>query len=403
MAVSFKTMVTGSRPVNHTTFWGNYTVTTNSWVLTAPITLGSDSTLVAKDVSAAVATAKSASIINTQEGSILTVNNLTFSNNSDNYRASLVGNHQGTLIVKGTATVSTSVQAQLNIWSGSGSCTGAICVNRFEYSDANASDLFNFNVSDVVFGSGGLVCTRGRLYWSEKPLTWHSMADVSIGSIDYLSGKYNSNASALKALAIDTTDWFDDTLGRTVTMTANWKNSYSCPLSAFGIGTNVYNVALDNFTGGFTASNGVTVVLKSDARPGNGAVTMKGGTTLAVASSVTTAAIGNNKTVTLEADSVLAFNFSTTNTAPVLALNGNSTLVLPDSGNVKVKVTSDEGLNFNFNDVYAITSGGKFPADAVTSGKVVLDGGSADWVTLSVNAAGNLAVMRKPYFLIKVK
>jgi hypothetical protein len=357
----------------------------------------------AKNVSAAVATVKNASIINTQEGSVLTVDNLTFSNNSVDFRASLVGSHQGTLIVKGTAKVSTSAQAWLNIWSVSGSCTGAICVNRLEYSNANAPDIFNFNVADIVFGSGGLVCTRGRLYWSGKPLTWHSMADVSIGSIDYLNGNRDSNPTALKALAIDTTDWFDNTLGRTVTMTANWKCSYSCPLSAFGIGTNVYNVALDKFTGGFTASNDVTVVLKSGARPGNGAVTMKGGTTLAVTNSVTTAAIGNSKTVTLEADSILAFNFSSTAKAPVLALNANSSLLLPESGAVNVKVTADDGLNFDFGVEYEITSGGKFPADAVSSGKVVLSQDSAPWAKLFVNAAGNLAVVRKPYLVIKVR
>ena len=186
-------------------------------------------------------------------------------------------------------------------------------------------------------------------------------------------------------------------------MTDNWKCSYSCPLSAFGIGTNVYNVALDNFTGGFTASNGVTVVLKSGARPGNGAVTMKGGTTLAVASSVTTAAIGNNKTVTLEDGSTLAFNFSSTSTAPVLAFNGNSTLALPASGSVAVKVSANDGLVFDFNTEYAITSGGKFPADAVTGGKVVLTDDSASWVRLYVNGDGNLAVARKPYFTIKVR
>lgn len=396
--VTFKTMVTGSRPVNHTTFWGNYTVTTNSWILTTPITLGSDSTLVAKDVSAAVTTVGDISIINTQEGSVMTVDNLTISN-SGAYRASLVGNHQGMLYVKGTAKVSTSAQQQMYVWSKSGVCTGAICVNRFEYCNYASTDIFNYNATDIVFGEGGLVATRGRLYWCDKPFTWHAMGDFSIKGTD----SNNSNPTGLKAMAIDTTDWFDNAIGRTITMTANWTCSYTCPLSAFGIGTNVYNVALDKFTGGFTASNGVTVVLKSGARPGNGAVTMKGGTTLAVASSVTTAAVGNDKTVTLEDGSTLAFNFSSTSTAPVLAFNASSTLALPASGSVAVKVSANDGLVFDFNTEYAITSGGKFPADAVTGGKVVLTDDSASWARLYVNGDGNLAVARKPYFSIKVK
>ena len=410
--VSFKTMATGTHTVNHTVFWGNYTITADTWVLTTPITLGTYATVTAKNVSAAVATVGNISIINTQEGSVMTVDNLTFSNNSVNYKASLVGSHQGTLIVKGTAKVSTSAQAQMNIWSGSGSCTGAICVNKFEYCNYASTDIFNFNVSDIVFGSGGLVCTLGRLYWNGKPLTWHSMADVSIGSIDYLNGNRDSNPTALKALAIDTTDWFDNTIGRTVTMTANWKCSYTCPLSAFGIGTNVYNVALDKFTGGFTASNGVTVVLKSGARPGNGAVTMKGGTTLAVASSVTTAAIGGSSTVTLEDGSTLAFNFSSTSTAPVLAFNASSTLALPASGSVAVKVTSDASISpRDFRTVenaatpYVLTSGGKFPADAVTSGNVVLAEGAPTWIErLAVNGDGNLVLyVRAPGLTLSVR
>ncbi len=319
-AVDFAGGVTGARPVSHSTFHGNYTLTADTWVLTTPITLGTYATVTAKDVSAAVATVKSASIINTQAGSVFTVDNLTFSNNSANYRASLVGSHQGTLIVKGTAKVSTSVQAQLNIWSTSGSCTGAICVNRFEYSNANASDLFNFNVSDVVFGSGGLVCTRGRLYWSGKPLTWHSMADVSIGSIDYLSGSYNSSPTALKALAIDTTDWFDNTVGRTVTIAENWKCSYTCPLSAFGKGSVIFDCDFDKFTGGFTASNEVKVVLKAGSRPGSGAVTMKDSSSLVLPDAGTgTISLG---ALTFGEDAVLVVsNLTTSATVPLSVLS----------------------------------------------------------------------------------
>ena len=130
---------------------------------------------------------------------------------------------------------------------------------------------------------------------------------------------------------------------------------------------------------------------------------MKGGTTLAGASSVTTAAIGNNKTVTLEDGSTLAFNFSSTETAPVLAFNASSTLALPASGSVEVKITSNDGLSFDFGTEHAITSGGKFPADAVTGGKVVLTDDSAPWARLYVNGDGNLAVARKSYFTIKVR
>ena len=68
-----------------------------------------------------------------------------------------------------------------------------------------------------------------------------------------------------------------------------------------------------------------------------------------------------------------------------------------------MKITAADGLNFDFGKEYEITLGGKFPADAVTSGKVVLSDDSVSWATLFVNSAGNLAVVRKPYFTIKVR
>ena len=67
-----------------------------------------------------------------------------------------------------------------------------------------------------------------------------------------------------------------------------------------------------------------------------------------------------------------------------------------------MKVSANEGLGFNFGTEYAITSGGKFPTDAVTSGKVVLTDDSPAWAKLYVNASGNLAVKVADYFYIKI-
>ena len=128
------------------------------------------------------------------------------------------------------------------------------------------------------------------------------------------------------------------------------------------------------------------------------------GTTLMLTNSVTSGVLGqSSKTIAFEEGSTIALNFSSTEAAPVLALSPASTLSLPATGSVSVKVTADAGLNFDLGAEYAITSGGKFASDAVTSGKVVLSEDSPAWAKLYVNAAGNLAVMRKPYFTIKVK
>ena len=129
------------------------------------------------------------------------------------------------------------------------------------------------------------------------------------------------------------------------------------------------------------------------------------GTTLMLTNSVTSGVLGqSSKTIAFEEGSTIALNFSSTNAAPVLAFSGASSLVLPAAGQdpVVVKVSADSGLEFKFGSDYAITSGGKFPADAVTSGKVVLSGDSPAWAKLYVNASGNLAVKVADCFYIKI-
>jgi len=126
---------------------------------------------------------------------------------------------------------------------------------------------------------------------------------------------------------------------------------------------------------------------------------MQTGTTLAVGKSVTSGSFGN---LTLQSGTSLAFNFTSTATAPVLALGG--TLTLPSEGQnpVTVKVSANEGLDFVCGTEYAITSGGKFPADAVSSGKVVLTDDSPAWAILYVNDTGDLVVKVAEYFYIKI-
>ena len=214
-----------------------------------------------------------------------------------------------------------------------------------------------------------------------------------------------SGTLAGKSFHFNTTDFYDGETGRTIVISgiiSSQKANSEKGFSAFGNGTVVFNCDYTNFTGGFTASNGVRVVLASNRRPGQNPVTMKEGTTLAVTNSVTTGAIGGSGAVTLESGSALAFNFSSTTAAPVLAFNASSTLALPETGSVKVKVTADEGLEFDFGSAYTITSNGKFPDDAVASGKIALSEDSASWVSLSV-ASGNLVVTKKPFFHITVR
>ena len=221
-----------------------------------------------------------------------------------------------------------------------------------------------------------------------------------------ITGNQNGTLAG-KSFHFNTTDFYDGETGRTIVISgtiSSQKANSERGFSAFGNGTVVFNCDYTNFTGGFTASNGVRVVLASGKRPGQNPVTMKEGTTLAVTNSVTTGAIGGSGAVTLESGSALAFNFSSTTVAPIFAFNSGATLSLPAAGEepVKVKVTADEGLEFDFGSAYTITSNGKFPDDAVASGKIALSEDSASWVSLSV-ASGNLVVTKKPFFHITVR
>jgi hypothetical protein len=252
-----------------------------------------------------------------------------------------------------------------------------------------------------VTTSHGRIAYPGSLAWK--------VAEGDVTFNGYYSTKTAHASFYICPFTFNTTDAFDGTTPRTITVSGKITGvtaaavTRAVALTAAGCGTNAYTCAFDNFTGGFTAKDTVTVSLGSGARPGNGAVTMQSGTTLSIPSSITTGEIGGSGTVSFDADSTLAVNFSSTTAAPVLAFTSGSSVSLPETGSMKVKVSANEGLVFDFGTVYEITSGGKFPADAVTSGKVVLSEGSVSWATLFVNASGNLAVVRKPYFTIKVR
>ena len=297
--------------------------------------------------------------------------------------------------------------------------SGVAVVRKVTHTAANsgAGGFYPLRTSEaaiMVVGEGGIGNGGYCCVWNAAA-TYHfgSCADWEISRYDNRNTSktaadagiyHNGNNSGTRTLIFDTTDFYDNTIGRTITSYSPLKASNFPGLLHViveGIGTFAFrNTQVENtyMSGTLTATNTATISVYSGSRPWNAAVTMHSGTTLKIAESGTGTV---NKSLTLKADSSLAFHFTSTETAPVLALN--NTLSLPATGSVSVKVTADAGLNFNFGTKYEITSGGKFPADAVTSGKVVLSEGSVSWATLFVNASGNLAVVRKPYFTIKVR
>ena len=303
--------------------------------------------------------------------------------------------------------------AYIDCYEGRSGSTGIVATTSLEFNAAQKGakgHRFHITAPEIVMLPGYQnkgTTSHGRMVYPGS-LAW-KVAEGDVTFNGYYSTKTDHSSFYICPFTFNTTDAFDGTTPRTITVSGKITGvtaaavTRAVALSAAGCGTNAYTCAFDNFTGGFTAKDTVTVSLGSGARPGNGAVTMKSGTTLSIPSSITTGEIGGSGTVSFDADSTLAVNFSSTTAAPVLAFTSGSSVSLPETGSMKVKVSANEGLVFDFGTEYEITSGGKFPTDAVTSGKVVLSEGSVSWATLSVNASGNLAVVRKPYFTIKVR
>ena len=355
-------------------------------------------------------------------GAKLTVNGLAFywtqyGAGTDNSLV-LFSKNNGIAIFRGGLQAKCSASTKdgyafIDCYEGRSGSTGIVATTSLEFNAAQKGangHRFHITVPEIVMLPGYQnkgTTSHGRMAYPGS-LTW-KVAESNVTFNGYYSTKTAHSSFYICPFTFNTTDAFDGTTPRTITVSGKITGvsdaavTRAVALSAAGCGTNAYTCAFDNFTGGFTAKDTVTVSLGSGARPGNGAVTMQSGTTFSIPSSITTGEIGGSGTVSFDADSTLAVNFSSTTAAPVLAFTSGSSVSLPETGSMKVKVSANEGLVFDFGTEYEITSGGKFPADAVTSGKVVLSEGSVSWATLFVNSARNLAVVRKPYFTIKVR
>jgi hypothetical protein len=301
--------------------------------------------------------------------------------------------------------------AFVDCYEGRSGSEGIVATTSLEFNAAQKGSnghRFHITVPEIVMLPGyqnkgttnhGRIVYPGSLMWK--------VAEGDVTFNGYYSTKTDHYSFYICPFTFNTTDAFDGTTPRTITVSEKITGvsaaavTRAVALTAAGCGTNAYTCAFDNFTGGFTAKDTVTVSIDANgARPGAGAVTMQPGTTLAVGKSVTSGSLGN---MILQPGTQLAFNFSSVAAAPVLSLGGALTLPSVGQDPVTVKISANDGLKFDFGTEYAITSGGKFPADAVSSGKVVLSDDSASWAKIFVNTEGNLAVVCTPYLYIKIK
>ena len=238
-----------------------------------------------------------------------------------------------------------------------------------------------------VIGSGGISASTSNFQVGNGNFlaVFRPIADWTLDSV---ISKWNTGAN--NVLQFDTTDWFDGTTPRTVTVAKNISGSQ---IECLAYGNGCIRFAFDNtFAGGFTASNSVTVALNAGCRPGNQAVTMKDTSTLQVAESGTVTLGGN---LTLGENTTLAFNFTRRNVAPTLAIPAASAL----PATLNVKVTCDESLSVSGLNTYTILSG------CDLTGKTVNIIDPPKWVeSVSVDGSGNLVLKAKSLkgFIISV-
>ena len=103
---------------------------------------------------------------------------------------------------------------------------------------------------------------------------------------------YKHDSTTQTSLTFDTTDYYDNTIGRTITCEApigavNDNSAAAFKVTVKGKGRFVFantDSGATLFSGGLTVTNSATVEVKANARPGAGAVTLCAGTTLVLTS-----------------------------------------------------------------------------------------------------------------------
>ena len=224
----------------------------------------------------------------------------------------------------------------------------------------------------TIVGSGGIfhgvngyvrIHNGGSLYFgscADWPIYYNSHDNTNTT----LKGVRKVGSYADTIVTFDTTDYYDNTVRRTITAESGIGGSTSDIAGTFkvvvqGIGRFIFaNTGIDDkdFAGGLTVSNSATVAVRLGARPGRGAVTLQDTSTLEVSQSGTVTLGGN---LSIADGAALGFNFTDRAATPVLALASGKSATA--AGTIKVKVSKSD-------DVAEVSSGGSLLTRKITSG-----------------------------------
>ncbi len=228
----------------------------------------------------------------------------------------------------------------------------------------------------------------------------------NVNTANYIFYKHDS-PETWSDLVFDTTDWYDNNIGRTITCeapicAANVDSAAKFRVTVKGKGTFLFANKSDDstngkwFTGGLIVTNSATVAVKPGCRPGKGAVTVHKGASLKVPQSAT---VSLENELNFNDGAILGFHFTSADTMPVLNVDPEKVNFAEGSSKVLyVKITADDGVVPGKGDK-VLTSGGAFKGV-----KVIRTRDSSNWAGhVEVNEEGNLVLKDKVYFYISIQ
>ena len=365
--VLFAGGATGYKVANHIDLYGNYTLTVNGdYVMDPGTILKSGSTLRMPNgtfykhlgdyslESCATTIVKCAKInIDRADPKLMLTNNGVFvvtdyasvsaRNTANNYTQYLAPNNAGVFIAN-----EVNVRAAAHCFMGVHAVLGPGGINL----DTNCFVRL-VNLGTSRFGA-----------YADWEIGCDAVGVAASGPVMYRQG-----GAKPSDLTFDTSDYYDPSIGRTITLRGpigdyNYDNHVAnAPLNitVAGVGTLAFNYTNNNydklFSSGLTVKDSATVSVVPGISPGAGTVTLRDNATLKVAGSGTVALGGN---LTLGENAALAFNFTEKGTAPVLSIPAGSTL----PATVNVKVSAADGLRLRAG-TYALTSGYDFTGKTI--------------------------------------
>ena len=251
------------------------------------------------------------------------------------------------------------------------------------YYGKSVNSWTRINAKTVIVGAGGITSAY-RVHFVGRPVLYSRTGSFSINSES--NGAYSGTTDGVE---INTTQYGTENVPATITLNAQYiqQNTSSSrgAMKVTGCGTVLIN-SVSTFSGGLTVSDTATVAVNKDKQPGAGTVTVNSDATLQVAQSGTVALGGG---LTLADGAALGFNFTDSQTAPVLDVTGK-TMTLNGNKNITVKVSSADGIRPRGGS-YVLTSGGKFAGANVT-----LASGAPDWVKNVSVVDGDIVLEAKP-------